>query len=136
MAAMTLFDTDVLVDFLRGHVDARAELTAVPITERGLSAVSYMELMRGSRDRRELAVVEQFVSSAFATVVDIDEATSRDARALVHTYTLSHGLRVPDALVAATARTGRLRLITGNLRHYQFIPDLEVELPAYRKPTP
>lgn len=43
-------------------------------------------------------------------------------------------LRIPDALIAATACARGARLVTGNLRHYRFIPDLDVALPAYREP--
>ena len=40
MAALILFDTDVLIDYLRGHPDAQTELLAVPVTGRAVSAVS------------------------------------------------------------------------------------------------
>ena len=91
-----------------------------------------MELLRGARDRRELNEADRFVKESFAEVVPIDEPASRVATDLVRQFALSHGLRLPDALIAATARTRGLKLVTGNLRHFHYIPDLSAELPAYR----
>lgn len=133
MAALILFDTDVLIDFLRGEEGARAEVTAVPVAQRSLSAVTHMELLRGARDARDRDSVDRFVEASFGEIQQIDEGISREATTLVRAFGLSHGLRIPDALVAATAATRGLRLVTGNLRHFQFIPNLNAELPAYRR---
>jgi hypothetical protein len=42
---------------------------------------------------------------------------------------LSHGLLIPDALIAATALEFNLTLCTKNIRHFQMIPDLELFRP-------
>ena len=52
---------------------------------------------------------------------------------LVESYTLSHGLTLPDAMIAALAISRDANLFTGNLRHFDFIPDLKVSLPDYRR---
>lgn len=136
MAALTLFDTDVLIDFLRGHSDAQAEVVAVPLESRAVSSVTAMELFIGARDRLELQAIEAFVAQSFAEIVEVNDEASRLARSLVATYSLSHGLRVGDALIAATARLRGAKLVTGNLRHFTFIPELDADLPAYRKTEP
>lgn len=136
MAALILFDTDILIDFLRGSPEAELELLAVPVEKRAASTITAMELAVGARDRRDLAQVEAFLAAAFGSVAEIDEEISRLARSLVGTYSLSHGLRIPDALIAATARHLRWPLVTGNLRHFAFIPDLDARLPAYRQVAP
>ena len=48
----------------------------------------------------------------------------------METFYLSHGLGIPDALVAATAIHHQLVLYTRNVRHFQMIPDLKV-VPPY-----
>jgi predicted nucleic acid-binding protein len=44
-------------------------------------------------------------------------------------YSRSHGLTIPDALIAATAITQELELATDNDRHFKMIPELSVERP-------
>lgn len=136
MATLILFDTDVLIDYLRGHPDAQAELLAAPADGRAISAISVMELLVGAHSRHELTTIEAFVKRSFSAVLEVDEGVSLEARSLIASFALSRGLRIPDALIAATARRRGLRLVTGNLRHFSFVPDLDVDLPAYRKAAP
>lgn len=41
-----------------------------------------------------------------------------------------HGLSLPDALIAATAMAGEMRLVTRNLRHFKAVPHLELHEPG------
>jgi predicted nucleic acid-binding protein len=47
----------------------------------------------------------------------------------MQTFTLSHGLEIPDALIAATALELSLPLYTLNDRHFRMIPGLTVLRP-------
>ncbi len=47
----------------------------------------------------------------------------------MESYFLSHGLLIPDALIAATALDQALPLYTKNVRHFQMIPLLSVTRP-------
>ena len=66
-------------------------------------------------------------------VVDTEEASllfdGRPPKIAHH----SNGLSIPDALIAAIVLESKALLITGNLRHFQFIPGLEAETPPYRR---
>jgi len=44
-------------------------------------------------------------------------------------YSKSHGLAIPDALIAAMAITQSLELASDNERHFKMIPDLMVKRP-------
>jgi predicted nucleic acid-binding protein len=46
---------------------------------------------------------------------------------LMETLALSHGLRLADALIAATAIEHHLPLLTGNYKHFAVIEKLTVE---------
>lgn len=132
MAAAThpsgLIDTDILIDAARKHPAAESFL--VSQQHQGgvaLSVVSAMELMVGCRDKDELRHVKEFLSTT--TVVPISDGISFGAMDLVASFWLSHGLLLPDALIAATARNRGLKLCTKNRRHFQMIPDLVVVRP-------
>ncbi len=48
-----LFDTDVLIWFLRGNENAASLVQSEPL--RFMSQISWMEIIQGARDKRELA---------------------------------------------------------------------------------
>ncbi len=123
-----LIDTDVLIDASRGLAQAREFLNEV--SNGGgiiISVISAMELTSGCRDTAQLSSVKQFLAGV--TVVPITEAVSVRARQLMETFVLSHGLMLPDALIAATALESSLALYTRNIRHYKMIPELLIIQP-------
>ncbi|MEJ5384415.1 MAG: type II toxin-antitoxin system VapC family toxin [Fimbriimonadales bacterium] len=123
-----LIDTDILVDALRGVADAVNFLTlqhAQSVIQ--LSVVSAMELIAGCRNAQELTRLQQFLQQA--TIIPIDTEVSWKAHQLMKEFFLSHGLLIPDALIAATALQHELTLCTRNSRHFQMIPELKLLRP-------
>lgn len=47
---------------------------------------------------------------------------------LIDAPALSHGLRLPDALIAATAVEHGATLLTGNAKYFGAVPDLALEV--------
>jgi len=133
MAKNVIFDTDVLIDYLLGIEEARKFLFSFRKEERFLTSISAMEIYRGSRNRRELDVFRKFFRESFSEILHIDEEASKLSLELVETYTISHGLALPDALIAAIAISKDTLLLTGNLKHFTFIQGLKVSLPDHRK---
>jgi predicted nucleic acid-binding protein len=123
-----LIDTDVLIDAERGLPDA-VNFLAGQHAAAGVhfSAISAMELLVGCRNQRELQNVLQSVASA--TVHELSPMISRQARDWLAQFSLSHGLQIADALIAATAAEQRLPLYTKNVRHFQMLPSLSVIRP-------
>jgi predicted nucleic acid-binding protein len=60
-------------------------------------------------------------------VVKLDAAISDSALQLIRRYTLSHGLEVPDALIAATAMVMDVPFASRNQRDYRFIGGLKLQ---------
>lgn len=119
-----VFDTDVLIWYFRGNDEARRFLARVPYPRRALSSLSVMELLQGCRDHGEIRTVKAFVSEGFGVVLHPDEAVSRRAIALLEEHALPHGLRVVDALIAATALEAGSALATANVKHYRLVARL------------
>ncbi len=97
-----IIDTDVLIWYLRGNVNAYKVITKQ--SGFSLSVITYMELVQGMRNKRELHEFQKAVKSWIATVLPINEAISEKAKSYVEQYFLSHSLELADALVAATAQ--------------------------------
>jgi predicted nucleic acid-binding protein len=92
-----------------------------------LSAMSYLELLQGMRNKAEMAAVEQMFAQRQANVLPITPAITQRATELMTTLSLSHGLQAGDALIAATALEHQLRVLTGNAKHFASIAGLEIE---------
>ena len=60
-------------------------------------------------------------------IVPITPAMSRRAAALIDELALSHGLRLADALIGATAFEINATLLTANFKHFVPVEGLRVE---------
>jgi predicted nucleic acid-binding protein len=121
-----IFDTDVLVWYLRGFETARRFIEDVPHERRALSSLTFMELLQGCRNQQEGRQVKAFISENISLVIHPDEIISRRAIALLEHHAFSHGLRVVDAIIAASALETASSLATANVKHYRVIAPLNL----------
>ena len=124
-----LLDTTVLIDLSRGNPDAADFVDAARGSDIPMyvSVIFAMELIAGCRDKAETRRAEQLIDSF--GLVQISPSASSRAYDLVRAYSRSHGLTIPDALIAAVAVTQDLELATDNERHFGMIPELAVKRP-------
>jgi hypothetical protein len=120
-----LIDTDVLIWYMRGKRSAADFLDAVP--SKSISAVTYMELVQGMRNKEELLALRNGLREWKCSVLHITDAISHRAVIYVERHFLAHSLRLADALIGATAFEHSLPLATANHRHYRVIEDLVIE---------
>ena len=120
-----LVDTDVLIWHLRGYAQATRRLDQQQPLK--LSAVSYLEVLQGMRNKVELAAVKKMLERRNALVLPLTDAITQRAISLMELLTLSHGLQMGDALVAASALEHQLPLLTGNVKQFAAVPDLLIE---------
>ncbi len=121
-----LIDSDVLIWFARGN--ARAIAAVQGAAEWYVSAVSYMELAQGCRNKAELKAMQKAFKSSDNDVLPITQGISDLACSLVEKCALSHGVHVADALIAATAISHCLPLLTGNAKHFSVIDGLRIRV--------
>jgi len=86
-----------------------------------------MELVQGVRDKEELRTLRQTIRFNEWRVLPLTEDISYRAAMYAENYSLSDGVRLADALIAASAVQAGLVLLTANSRHYRCIPDLALE---------
>jgi predicted nucleic acid-binding protein len=120
-----LVDTDVLIWHLRGYAQATRRLDQLGALT--LSAVSYLEVLQGIRNKAELAAVKKMLERRAATLLSVSEAITQRAIVLMESLTLSHGLQMGDALIAATALNHGLPVLTANVKHFSAVEGLTVE---------
>ena len=124
MSAM-LIDSDVLVWLTRGHPGAAERLRA--INPWRVSAVTYIELAQGCRDKADLARLKKGLAARNTEIVPITPAISTRAAELIDALALSHGMRLADALIGATTIELQATLITANVKHFSAVEGLSFE---------
>jgi predicted nucleic acid-binding protein len=121
MAALSgvLVDTDVLIEFLRGNSKVKDMLAQELMEGRRLfcSVITEAEILAGLRSGEERSVeglLEKLES------IPVTREIARTAGSLKQKYGKSQGLALPDALIAASAISHRLLLLTRNAKHFRF----------------
>ncbi|MBS0185277.1 MAG: type II toxin-antitoxin system VapC family toxin [Proteobacteria bacterium] len=111
-----LFDTDVLIDHLRGEIQARDFLKKLKKKHTFvISVITVAEIEAGIYET-ERETVQEFLS--FFEFSPITEAIAKKAGAYKRTFHRTHRLLLPDALIAATSFIMKMPLYTLNLKDY------------------
>ena len=118
-------DTDVLIWFFRGQHSAQAAIEARRPVE--LSTVTYMELVQGVRDKEELRLLRRTIRLNGWQILPITANISHRAMMYIENHALSDGMRLADALIAASAVESGIAIMTANTRHYRRIPGISLE---------
>lgn len=122
-----LFDTDVLIWALRGDARAARAIDKAAGSVRRVSIITFMELLQGAKDRREARLVKSFLADLGFATLPLTENIGHRASVYLEEYGLKSGLRLADALIAATAVENGLALLTGDRSHFRPLADLEVK---------
>lgn len=122
-----LLDSDVLIEILRGNREVIA-LTEQWEDEGSLlaySPVNKTEVFAGLRPGEVAKTYTLFNSMFSLPLIDIVGEKAGD---YLRNFSKSHGLKIADALIAATAYHYNYQLATLDRRHYP-MADIEVFLP-------
>ena len=122
--AQILLDTDILISVLRGNerVTRQLDERQREADQFSYSAVTVSELWQGIRPTEE-RLTRQLLSQM--ECLSVDDVVGRLAGQYLQRYQRSHGVTLPDALIAATAVLRRSSLWTLNRRHYP-MPELSL----------
>ena len=125
MVEKILVDTDILIDAAQNDANAIAFLNnAESVSILAVSAVTKLELMVGCRNKTEFHATEKFLDRI--ELIKLDEDKTDIAIDLIRRYRLSHGLLIPDALIAATAISLGIGIATRNQKDFRFIAGLNL----------
>lgn len=117
-----LLDTNAIISLLRGNQPLVALLNDAPWV--GISVISKLEFLAFP----QLSHADRELFAELETRVDVVGLPSDDRQLLDTIVTLrnSSGLKLPNAIIAASATVRGARLITAD-QHFRSIPSLDVE---------
>ncbi len=119
---MTLCDTNILIEFYKNNPSVIQELRNIGQNQIAISAITQAELYYGALNKAELRKIKQHL--ALLQSLPVDSTVSDKFLELMETYSLSHKLAIPDALIAATAIVHSVEIYTLNLKDFRFIKGL------------
>lgn len=123
-----IFDTDILIWFLKKDPASAKFVDSVPFAERRLSVVTFLELLYGCNNSASLNEVQKLVSDLFAEIIPLTQPITESALRIMTRFVLSRRPGTNDVLIAATALHRQEQLATANRKHFDFIPGLELKV--------
>jgi predicted nucleic acid-binding protein len=105
-----IIDSDVLIDYLQGINKAKAELERYP--KREMSIVSWMEILAGADSPEDEKSCQGFLNSF--TIHPLSMEVASEAVRIRKKFRI----RLPDAIVWATARSQGCLLVTRNTKDF------------------
>lgn len=119
-----VFDTNLVIDALNGLEEANEEYSRYARVF--ISRITWMEVLVGAKDETEL--VRDFLETQFE-IIPLDLAVAERAVQLRQT----HRMRLPDAIIWATALVSDAVLVTRNTK--DFHPDWQgIRIPYQLSP--
>ncbi|WMY74657.1 type II toxin-antitoxin system VapC family toxin [Buttiauxella selenatireducens] len=110
-----IFDTNILIDYLNGVPEAKVALTAYGFKP-AISVITWIEVMVGAKRFGHEQQTKQFLSGF--DVLPVNQAVSEQAVETRQEY----GMKLPDAIILATATVNLKRLISRNSKDFKNIP--------------
>lgn len=120
-----IIDTDVLVWYMRGN--EKASEVIGNYNTFFISVVTYIELLQGMRNKKELSCLRKALHGWNAQILYLSEEISAKALFFVEQHFLSHSLQLADALIGATAIVSGFPILTANDKHYKIMKDIQIQ---------
>ena len=121
---MVLCDTNVIIEALKKNPTVIQTIEKIGMDSIAVSVITVMELYYGSLNRAELMKIKRHLSSI--RIFQLGKEISVTASNLIERYVKSHGLQIPDALIAATSITRDIQLYIGNTKDFVYIEKIRL----------
>lgn len=123
-----LLDTNVIINHLRGKNKINKTIIKSGVT---ISIITWAELIYGAyksvNKEKSLAVIEALIEDLQITILSLNEKmVFQYAELKVKLEKTGKILDDFDLLIAATAITNKITLVTHNIKHFRRIPELIV----------
>jgi tRNA(fMet)-specific endonuclease VapC len=126
-----LLDTCVLSDFVKGEQNTLNQLKSISPTDLFISSLTVMEIKYGLAINQAKAIKIQPLIETFLISITVLNFTSQEAEKAAEIRSILKIAGSPigsyDVLIAATALSHNLMIVTSNVREFQRVPNLQIE---------
>ena len=121
---MVLCDSTVIIDAINNVATAQEQLLSIGSQNVLISVITEMEVLAGAINKEHQLKLEKKLKQY--NILQIDNRISSKATELIKKYKLSHGLLIPDAIIAASCLIYDFELLTDNIKDFKFIDGLSL----------
>ena len=121
-----LCDTNIFINLFKGQLKVKTALDKIGKENIALSIITYAEIIYGTK-KSGITTIKSFFDQY--TEIDIDINVSKVFKGIVLNYSYNQNIKIPDALIAATAISLGLPLYTYNNKDFDFIPEIKLHNP-------
>jgi len=121
---LILCDSNIIIDIINGDQVTQQKLIKLDPNNVFISVITEMEVLIGALNKEMLTKFKKKLKRY--NIIQLDRESSLKASTLIKKHHLSHGLDIPDSLIAATALTYDLSLFTNNVRDFKYISNLKL----------
>jgi len=118
---MIFLDTNILIEYLKGNKSLiepyRSEVLFI-------SDIVLMELYQGAKNKSDLNFIVKHV--AVFKVLKTNDEIIKLATVLVKEYSLSHNMKMMDAIIAATVMIYDIKLMSLNRKDFVYLEEIEL----------
>ncbi|MBD3617413.1 MAG: type II toxin-antitoxin system VapC family toxin [Gracilimonas sp.] len=115
-----IIDSNILIDFLKGNPNAIEFISQFDAIITSVVAIS--ELYAGIISKNEMRELNEFLETSVEQI-PVSVEIAKEAGLLRKQYGKSHGIRLPDAFIAATAIKRNLPVASLNKKHFSILTD-------------
>ena len=123
---MILCDTNIFINLFRGKDNIKGALGRIGNDNIAFSIITFAAIIYGT-PKAKLSAIKSFFEQL--TLIDIDTDISREFKSIILSYSFTHRVGIPDALIAATSISQGLTLFTENKKDFDFIPGIKLHKP-------
>ena len=111
-----IVDSDIIIWYLRGMPEITNTIRSL-ISQSILfvNPIIIAEIFAGAKKNEEEIISKMFSSMH---IIEINEDMGKMAGRYLNKFSKSHGLKIADAVIAASATYGKMNLWTLNKKHY------------------
>ena len=129
MENLVLCDTNIFIELFNGSGRITDELQRIEEQNIAISVVFTSELVYGALNKVELAQILRALGGV--RTLPLNESIGELQLELLTSYSLSHNLNLPDALIAATAIHYQVPLFTLNLKDFRYLEQVHLYTPSW-----
>ena len=115
--AIVFADTNIVIEYLKDNETIKNHLSNFDTVY--INDVVIMELYQGARNKQELNYIKKNISPF--VVLEMNQGIVSLSREILEHYTLSHNMKIMDALIAATVMMYKVELYTLNKKDFKYL---------------
>ena len=110
-------DTCIVIEYLKNKIKLNKN-------DCYINSIVLMELYIGARNKKDLKEIKARLQGF--RILPIEQNIMELSTQIIENFSLSHGAKIQDAIIASTCLIYNLPLATYNIKDFRYIPNLKI----------